>query len=91
MTKRDLAKEISEKMGITQVQAKAIVQGVLDEILETLVQEGRIELRISASSRSRNASRDKAVTLARENRWWCRPRWSSRSSRGWQCKHEWVG
>src|SRR5262249_36762466 len=45
MTKRDMTKTISEKMGITQLQAMAIVQGVLDEILDTLVQEGRIELR----------------------------------------------
>ena len=45
MTKKEIAKAIAEKAGILQVQANEIVQGVFDGILETLVQEGRIELR----------------------------------------------
>jgi nucleoid DNA-binding protein len=45
VTKKEIAKTIAEKVGIIQVQAKEIVQGVLDGIMETLVQEGRIELR----------------------------------------------
>jgi integration host factor subunit beta len=45
VTKRDMAKAIAEELGLTQVQAKEIVQKVLDGITETLVQEGRIELR----------------------------------------------
>ena len=45
MTKKDMAKAICERAGIPQAQAQGIVQGVLDEILETLVQEGGIELR----------------------------------------------
>ena len=45
MTKKDMAKAIAEEMGLTQIQAKEIVQRVFDGITETLVQEGRIELR----------------------------------------------
>ena len=45
MTKKDMAKAIAEEMGLTQIQAKEIVQKVFDGITETLVEEGRIELR----------------------------------------------
>lgn len=45
MTKKDMAKAIAEEMGLTQIQAKEIVQRVFDGITETLVQEGRIDLR----------------------------------------------
>ena len=45
MTKRDMAKSIAEEMGITQIQAQEIIRRVLDGIRETLVEEGRIELR----------------------------------------------
>jgi integration host factor subunit beta len=45
VTKRDMAKAIAEEMGLTQIQAKEIVQQVLDGITETLLQDGRIELR----------------------------------------------
>jgi nucleoid DNA-binding protein len=45
MTKKDMAKAIAEEMDLTQMQAKEIIQRVLDGITETLVQGGRIELR----------------------------------------------
>ena len=45
MTKKDMAKTIADKVGITQLQTQEIIQRVLDGITETLVQEGRIELR----------------------------------------------
>ena len=45
MTKKDMAKAIADEMGLTQTQAGKIVQLVLDGIRETLVTEGRIELR----------------------------------------------
>ena len=45
MTKKDMAKGIAEAAGITQVQAQKIVQRVFNGIIETLVEEGRIELR----------------------------------------------
>jgi integration host factor subunit beta len=40
-----MAKAISEEKGIPCAEVKAIVQQVLDGIIETLVNEGRIELR----------------------------------------------
>ena len=45
MTKKDLAKKIAEVMGINQLLALEIVQMTFDGIIETLVSEGRIELR----------------------------------------------
>jgi integration host factor subunit beta len=45
VTKKEMAKAIAEDMGILQTQAQQIVQRVFDGITETLVQEGRIELR----------------------------------------------
>ena len=45
VTKKEMAKAIAEEMGLPQTQARAVVQRVFDRITETLVQEGRIELR----------------------------------------------
>jgi integration host factor subunit beta len=45
MTKKDMAKAIAEEMDLTHMQAKEILQRVLDGITQTLVQQGRIELR----------------------------------------------
>jgi nucleoid DNA-binding protein len=45
MTKKDIAKSISERAGIPRGQVLPIVQSVFDGIIETLVSEGRIELR----------------------------------------------
>ena len=45
MTKKDMAKKIADDTGLTQIQAGEIIQQVLDGITETLVTQGRIELR----------------------------------------------
>jgi integration host factor subunit beta len=45
VTKKDMAKAIAEEMGLTQGQVGEVVQRVFDGITETLVTEGRIELR----------------------------------------------
>jgi nucleoid DNA-binding protein len=45
VTKKEMAKAIAQEMGIDQRQAQEMVQRVFDAITETLVQEGRIELR----------------------------------------------
>ncbi len=45
MTKKEIVKQISEKMGLTQMQTKEIVQLTFDAIIATLLTEGRIELR----------------------------------------------
>lgn len=45
MTKKEIVKKISEEIGLTQLKTKEIVQRTLDGIIETLVSEGRIELR----------------------------------------------
>jgi Bacterial nucleoid DNA-binding protein len=45
VTKEEMAKAISDDHGVPCTEVKAIVQQVLDGIIETLVSEGRIELR----------------------------------------------
>ncbi len=45
MTKKEIVKKISEELELTQLKTKEIVQMTLDEIIKTLVGEGRIELR----------------------------------------------
>lgn len=45
MTKKEIVKRISEEIGLTQLKTKDIVQRTLDAIIQTLVSEGRIELR----------------------------------------------
>ena len=45
MTKKDQANAIADEMGLTQIQVKEIIQRVFDGITETLLHEGRIELR----------------------------------------------
>ncbi len=45
MTKKEIVKIISEEIGLTQLKTKEIVQRTFDAIVETLVTEGRIELR----------------------------------------------
>jgi nucleoid DNA-binding protein len=45
MTKKEIAKKISEQSGITVLVALEAVQMVFDGIIETLLEEGRIELR----------------------------------------------
>ena len=45
MTKKELARKIAQQFGITQLLALEAVQMVFDGIIETLLVEGRIELR----------------------------------------------
>jgi integration host factor subunit beta len=45
VTKKEIVKQISEELGLTQLQTKDIVQRTFDAIIQTLVAEGRIELR----------------------------------------------
>ncbi len=45
MTKKEIVKQISEELGLTQLKTKEIVQKTFDAIVDTLVRERRIELR----------------------------------------------
>ncbi len=45
MTKKEIVKQISDETGLTQLKTKEIVQKTFDAIVETLLAEGRIELR----------------------------------------------
>ena len=45
MTKKEIVKQISEKLGLTQLKTKEIVQQTFDAIVDTLLEEKRIELR----------------------------------------------
>jgi integration host factor subunit beta len=45
VTKKEIVKQISDKIGLTQLKTKDIVQQTFDAIVETLLEVGRIELR----------------------------------------------
>lgn len=45
LTKKDLARAISESLGTTRLQAMEIIDKILHSITETLVEDGRVELR----------------------------------------------
>src|SRR5437588_1054449 len=45
MTKKEIVKQISDQLGLTQLKTKEIVQKTFDAIVETLLTEKRIELR----------------------------------------------
>ena len=45
MTKKEIVKQISDRNGLTQLKTKEIVQQTFDAIVETLLEDGRIELR----------------------------------------------
>ena len=45
MTKKEIVKAISDELGLTQLKTKEIVQKTFDAIVETLVEDRRIELR----------------------------------------------
>jgi nucleoid DNA-binding protein len=45
VTKKEIVKQISDKLGLTQLKTKEIVQFTFDAIVDTLLTEKRIELR----------------------------------------------
>jgi nucleoid DNA-binding protein len=45
MTRRDMARAIADRMGLTRSQVSEVIRRVLGGITEALVSEGRIELR----------------------------------------------
>jgi len=45
MTKKDIVCSVADKLAVTQVQTKEIIQETFTAIIETLVEDGRIELR----------------------------------------------
>jgi nucleoid DNA-binding protein len=45
VTKKEIVKQISERIGLTQLKTKEIVQLTFDAILDTLLADKRIELR----------------------------------------------
>lgn len=44
-TKRDLVKTIAERSGLSQAQARSLVQITFDTLIDTLISDRRIELR----------------------------------------------
>lgn len=45
MTKKEIIKHISDRIGLTQVETRKVVQGTFDAIIDAIASEGRIELR----------------------------------------------
>jgi nucleoid DNA-binding protein len=45
VTKKEIVKQIADRANLTQLKTKEIVQWTFDAIVETLIRDGRIELR----------------------------------------------
>ncbi|MGO8749175.1 MAG: HU family DNA-binding protein [Thermoguttaceae bacterium] len=45
MTRREIVQTIAEELGITQLQARHIIQKVFDSIVDILAADGRVEFR----------------------------------------------
>ncbi|MFM7207747.1 MAG: HU family DNA-binding protein [Planctomycetaceae bacterium] len=45
MTKKDIVRTIAEQLDLPQLRTRELVQRTFDALIDTLVQEGRIELR----------------------------------------------
>jgi len=45
VTKKEIVKQISDRIGLTQLKTKEIVQDTFNAIVDTLIEVGRIELR----------------------------------------------
>src|SRR3954469_17693789 len=45
VTKKEIVKQIADRIGLTQLKTKEIVQLTFDAIVDTLLEDGRIELR----------------------------------------------
>src|SRR5579883_661671 len=45
VTKKEIVKQISDRLGLTQLKTKEIVQLTFDAIVDTLIEDSRIELR----------------------------------------------
>ena len=45
MSKKEIVQTIAEELGLTQLRAKRIVQQTFDAIVNTLVENGRVEIR----------------------------------------------
>lgn len=45
MTKKDIVKSIAEQIGLPRLRTKDLVQTTFDALVETLVRDGRVELR----------------------------------------------
>jgi nucleoid DNA-binding protein len=66
-----MVERIAEKVGVTGLQAREIVQATLDDLISTLASEGRIELRnfgvftvkVSAPRKARNPRTGETVML----------------------------
>ncbi len=88
MTKKEIVKTISEEIGLTQLKTKEIVQKTFDAIVETLVEERRIEVRNSASLKSSSGRPARHATRERATRWMCRRNSSLPSSQARRWKNE---
>jgi integration host factor subunit beta len=75
VTKKEIVKQISEEINLTQLKTKDIVQRTLNAIIQTLVSEGRIELRnfgvfevkVRAPRKARNPRTGDRVSVPAKN------------------------
>lgn len=75
MTKKEIVRQISDRADLTQLKVKEIVQWTFDAIIDTLIKDGRIELRnfgvfevkTRKARRARNPRTDEKVFVPEKN------------------------
>ena len=87
MTKKEIVKTISEEIGLTQLKTKEIVQKTFDAIVETLVEDHRIELRNFGVFEVKRGPHARLATLEPATKCLCQRSSSSRSSRAKRWKN----
>ena len=89
MTKKEIVKQISDRLGLTQLKTKDIVQQTFDAIVDTLINHPthRIELRNFGVFEVKKRKARKGAIRAPESASMCRPRMSSPSSPARRWRH----
>ncbi len=70
MTKKDIVRKIAEQTGLTQMKVREVVQKTFDAIVDTLVEDGNIELRNFGIFKVRVRKSRKAINPRTGDRVW---------------------
>ena len=88
MPKKEIIEAVSIDLGMAAVEARPIVQSILDTVLETLAAEGRLELRNFGVFEVQHGPPTRLAIPGRARGSTSRKSTSSRSSRGWSCSSD---
>lgn len=81
MTKKDIVKQICDKTSLPYSQVRVVVQSTIDAIIETVLKEGKIELRNFGVFKIKHRAPEGARPENRRNS--SRPRQEGYRLQGW--------